>query len=120
MRDLDQLEQATDESPRKYLSRFLEVMSQVYNADSVQAAGSFVRSLQPGPMLSDHLLLNLLYDMADVQAKSEGVFKVLESYQKVPKTSAAITTTPVQTPAPQGVKRPPPGQGLAPKQEAPI
>ncbi|PON70306.1 hypothetical protein PanWU01x14_082300 [Parasponia andersonii] len=84
MRDLDRLEQAADESPREYLSRFLEVMSLVHNVDSVQAAGSFVRSLQPGSMLSDHLLLNLPYDMADVQAKSEGVFRVLESHQKAP------------------------------------
>ncbi|PON69575.1 hypothetical protein PanWU01x14_086980 [Parasponia andersonii] len=65
-------------------------MSLVHNADSVQAAGSFVRSLQPGSMLADHLLLNLPYDMADVQAKSEGVFRVLESRQKAPKTSVAV------------------------------
>ncbi|PON72766.1 hypothetical protein PanWU01x14_062350 [Parasponia andersonii] len=109
MRDLDRLEQAADESPREYLSRFLEVMSLVHNADSVQVAGSFVRSLQPGTMLSDYLLLNLPYDMADVQAKSEGVFRVLESRQKALKTSAAGTTTPIQPPAPQGMKRPSPG-----------
>ncbi|PON58604.1 hypothetical protein PanWU01x14_164940, partial [Parasponia andersonii] len=120
MCELDRLEQAVDESPREYLSYFLEVMSLVHNADSVQAAGSFVRSLQPGSMLSDHLLLNILYNMADIQAKSEGVFRVLESHQKAPKTSAVITTMPVQTPAPQGVKRPSPGQGPALKQEAPI
>ncbi|PON57911.1 hypothetical protein PanWU01x14_170010 [Parasponia andersonii] len=110
---------AADESPREYLLRFLEVMSLVHNADSIQAAGSFVRSLQPGLMLSGHLLLNLPYDMADVQAKSEGVFRVLESHQKAPKTSAAVTTTPIQPLAPQGMKKPPLGQGPAPKQEVP-
>ncbi|PON31318.1 hypothetical protein PanWU01x14_370830 [Parasponia andersonii] len=71
-------------------------------------------------MLSDRLLLNLLYDMVDVQAKSEGVFRVLESHQKAPKTSATVTTMPVQPSAPQGVKRPSLGQGPAPKQEVPI
>ncbi|PON31604.1 hypothetical protein PanWU01x14_368590 [Parasponia andersonii] len=111
MRDLDRLEQATDKSLRDYLSCFLEVMSLVHNADSVQAAGSFVRSLQSGSMLLDHLLLNLPYGMADVQAKSEGVFRVLESHQKAPKTSAVITTMPVQPPALQRVKRPSPDQG---------
>ncbi|PON34462.1 hypothetical protein PanWU01x14_344220 [Parasponia andersonii] len=120
MRDLDRLEQAADESPREYLSCFLEIMSLVHNADSVQAACSFVRSLQPGSMLSDHLLLNLPYDMADVQAKSEGVFRVLESHQKAPKTSAAVITMPVQPPAPQGMKRPSPGQGPALKLEVPV
>ncbi|PON71475.1 hypothetical protein PanWU01x14_072720 [Parasponia andersonii] len=70
-------------------------------------------------MLSDHLLLDLPYDMADVQAKSEGVFRVLESHQKAPKASAAITIVPGQTPAPQGVKRPALDQGLTPKREAP-
>ncbi|PON52734.1 hypothetical protein PanWU01x14_206950 [Parasponia andersonii] len=94
-------------------------MSLVHNADSVQATGSFVRSLQPGSMLADHLLLNLPYDMADVQAKSEGVFRVLESRQKTPKTSAAVMTTPTQPPAPQGMKRPLPNQGPTPKQEVP-
>ncbi|PON51589.1 hypothetical protein PanWU01x14_215260 [Parasponia andersonii] len=120
MRDLDRLEQAADESPREYLSHFLEVMSLDHNADLVQVAGSFVRSLQPGSMLSDHLFLNLLYDMADVQAKSEGVFRVLESHQKAPKTSAAITTLPVQTLTLEGVKRSSPDQEPTPKQEAPI
>ncbi|PON63451.1 hypothetical protein PanWU01x14_131150 [Parasponia andersonii] len=120
MRDLDRLEQAADESPREYLLHFLEVISLVHNADSVQAACSFVWSLQPGSMLSDHLLLNLPYDMADVQTKSEGVFRMLESHLKAPKTSATITTTSVQPPTLQGVKRPLPGQGPASKQEVPV
>ncbi|PON50428.1 hypothetical protein PanWU01x14_222930 [Parasponia andersonii] len=119
MRDLDRLEQIANESLREYLSHFLEVKSLVHNADSVQAAGSFVRDLQPRSMLSDHLLLNLSYDMADVQKKSEGVFRVLESRQKMPKASTTITTAPAQTPAPQGVKRPTLDQGLTLKQEAP-
>ncbi|PON75915.1 hypothetical protein PanWU01x14_038660 [Parasponia andersonii] len=111
---------AANECPREYLSHFLEVMSLVHNADSVQATGSFVRSLQPGSMLLDHLLLNLSYDMPDVQAKSEWVFRVLESHQKMPKTSATITASPAQTLAPQGVKRHVPDQGPTSKQEAPI
>ncbi|PON40062.1 hypothetical protein PanWU01x14_300050 [Parasponia andersonii] len=97
MRDLDRLEQSANESPSEYLSRFLEVMSLVHNADSAQAASSIIRGLQPRSMLSDHLFLNLPYDMTDVQAKSEGVFRVLESHQKVSKASAAITTAPAQT-----------------------
>ena len=74
MRDLDRMEQSATESPRDYPSRFLDMLSMVHDADTIQAASSFVRGLQPGSMLSDHLLLSLPYDMADVQAKSEGVF----------------------------------------------
>ena len=94
MRDLDRMEQSAAELPRDYLSRFLDVMSQIHNADSVQAANSFVRGLQPGSMLSDHLLLNLPYDMADVQAKSEGVFRVLESHQRAPKLQRLLRPCP--------------------------
>ncbi|PON34403.1 hypothetical protein PanWU01x14_344650, partial [Parasponia andersonii] len=56
--------------------------------------------------------------MADVQTKSERVFRVLESHQKAPKTSVATTTMPVQPPAPQGVKRPSSGQGPAPARDS--
>ncbi|PON62754.1 hypothetical protein PanWU01x14_136660 [Parasponia andersonii] len=66
-------------------------------------------------MLSDHLLLNLPYDMTNVQAKSEGVSRVLKSYQKAPKASAVITTAPAQTSTMQGIKTHAPFQGPAPK-----
>ncbi|PON70628.1 hypothetical protein PanWU01x14_080020 [Parasponia andersonii] len=99
MRDLDRLEHSANESPREYLSRFLEMMSLVHDVDSTQAVSSFVNGLQPESMLSDHLLLNLPYDIIDVLAKLEGVFRVLESHQKAPKASAATTTMPAQTPA---------------------
>ncbi|PON41255.1 hypothetical protein PanWU01x14_290940 [Parasponia andersonii] len=57
--------------------------------------------------------------MVDVQARSEGVFRVLESHQKMPKAFAVITTVPAQTPTLEGIKRPAPDQGPTPKQGAP-
>ncbi|PON70016.1 hypothetical protein PanWU01x14_084800, partial [Parasponia andersonii] len=98
---------------------FINLNQSVHNADSVQVASSFVRRLQLGSMLLDHLLLNLSYDMADVQAKSEGVFRVLESRHKTPKASAVKTIAPAQAPALQGIKSPAPDRGPILKQEAP-
>ncbi|PON75482.1 hypothetical protein PanWU01x14_041070 [Parasponia andersonii] len=89
MRDLDRLEQTVSESPKEYLTRFLEVISLVHNADSVQAASLFVRGL------------------------------VLESRQKTSKVSVAITTAPAQALVPYGVKRPAPDRGPILKQGTP-
>ena len=51
----------------------------IYDADSIAAAGSFIKGLQPGSMLFEDLIKNSPYDMAEIQEKAEGVFRVLES-----------------------------------------
>ena len=64
MADLHRLMQNKGETPQQYLTRFMEVMNMIYNADSVAAAGSFIKGLQPGSMLFEDLIKkhSLRYD----------------------------------------------------------
>ena len=48
MADLYSLVQNEDETPQKYLSRFMEVMNTIYDVDSIVTAGSFIKGLLPG------------------------------------------------------------------------
>ena len=91
MEDLHRLVQNEGETPRQYLTRFMEVMSMIYNVDSVASAGSFIKGLQPGSMLFEDLIKNTPYDMTEVRERVEGVFRVLESREKLGKKVTAIT-----------------------------
>ena len=91
MADLHRLVQNEDETPRQYLTRFMEVMNMIYNADSVAAAGSFIKGLQPGSMLFENLIKNTPYHMAEIRERAEGVFRVLESTEKLGRKVTAIS-----------------------------
>ena len=56
----------------------MEVMNTIYDADSVAVAGSFIKGLQPGSILFEDLIKNTHYNMAEIQERAEGVFRVLE------------------------------------------
>ena len=43
MTDSHCLVQSEDETPQQYLTRFMEVMNMIYDADSVAAVGSFIK-----------------------------------------------------------------------------
>ena len=79
MDDLHCLVQSEDETPQQYLTRFMEVMNMIYDADSVAAIGSFIKGLQPGSMLFEDLIKNTPYNMTEIRERAEGVFRVLES-----------------------------------------
>ena len=83
MIDLHRLVQNEDETPQQYLTRFMEVMNMIYDVDSIAAAGSFIKGLQPGSMLFEDLIKNTPYDMVEIRERAEGVFRVLESTAKV-------------------------------------
>ncbi|PON36934.1 hypothetical protein PanWU01x14_324290 [Parasponia andersonii] len=93
----DEVAEAADESPREYLSRFLKPTARIDAIGPPPSKSSVRYGGRPGQ-----------------------VGRVLESHQKAPKTSAAVITTPVQPPAPQGVKRPSSGQGPALNLEVPV
>ena len=46
MTNLHRLVQNEDETPQQYLTRFMEVMNMIYDADSVAAIGFFIKGLQ--------------------------------------------------------------------------
>ena len=69
----------------------MEVMNMIYDADSVVIAGSFIKGLQPGSMLFDNLIKNTPYDMAEIRERAEGVFRVLESREKLGRKVTAIS-----------------------------
>ena len=102
MADLHHLVQSEDETPRQYLTRFMEVMNIIYDADSVAVAGSFIKGLQPGSMLFEDLIKNTSYDMAEIRERAEGVFRVLESREKL---SRKVTVIFVEKVAPEHNKR---------------
>ena len=102
MADLHRLVQNEDETPQQYLATFIEVMNMIYNADSVATAGSFIKALQPGSMLFEDLNKNTPYNMAEVRVWTEGVFRVLESWEKL---SKKVTVISVEKVAPEQGKR---------------
>ena len=90
MADLHRLVQSEDETPQQYLTRFMEVINMIYDADSVAAAGSFIKGLQLGSMLFNDLIKNTPYDIAEIRERAEGVFKVLERREKLSRKVIAI------------------------------
>ena len=102
MVDLHRLVQNEDETPQQYLARFMEVMNMIFDADSVATAGSFIKGLQPSSMLFEDLIKNTPYDMAEIKVRAEGVFRVLESQEKLNKKVTAIS---VEKVAPEQGKR---------------
>ena len=90
MADLHRLVQNEDEILHQYLARFMEVMNMIYNTDSIAVASSFIKGLQPGSMLFEDLIKNTPYDMTELRARAEGVFKVLESQENLSKKVTAI------------------------------
>ena len=90
MADLHRLVQNEDETPQQYLARFMDVMNMIYDVDSIVAAGSFIKGLQFGSMLLEDLIRNTPYDMVEIRVRAEGVFRVLESQEKLSKKVMAI------------------------------
>ena len=70
----------------------------IYDADSVAATGSFIKGLQPGSMLFEDMVLLFI----EVRARVEGVFRALESREKLSKKITAIS---MQKVAPEQSKR---------------
>ena len=66
-------------------------MNMIYDADSVVATGSFIKGLQPGSLLFEDLIKNTPYDMAGIRERIEGVFRVLESREKLSRKVTAIS-----------------------------
>ena len=63
----------------------------IYNVNSVVATRSFIKGLQPGSMLFEDLIKNTPYDMTEIRDRAEGVFRVLESREKLDKKVTAIS-----------------------------
>ena len=74
----------------------------IYDADSVATAGSFIKGLQPSSMLFEDLIKNTPYDMAEIRVRAEGVFRFLESKEKL---TIKVTTISVAKVAPEQNKR---------------
>ena len=77
-------------------------MDMIHDVDSVAAAGSFIKGLQLGSMLIEDLIKNTPYDMAEIRARAKGVFRVLESREKL---SKKVTTISVEKTIPEMNKR---------------
>ncbi|XP_062074857.1 uncharacterized protein LOC133778851 [Humulus lupulus] len=100
MADLCRIEQGENEHPKAYLQRFIDLVHQIHDVDPVTAANLFVKSLQVGYLLHENLTMTPPYDMAEVQTRAEGVFRVLEFRERAQKKSALISAPPANNPPP--------------------
>ena len=85
------LVQNEDKTPQQYLMRFIKVMNLIYDAYSIVATGSFIKGLQFGSILFKDLIKNTPYDMTEIRVRAEGVFRVLESREKLIRKVTAIS-----------------------------
>ncbi|XP_062093990.1 uncharacterized protein LOC133800026 [Humulus lupulus] len=100
MADLYRIEQGENEYPKAYLQRFIDLVHQIHYVDPITATNIFVKSLQVGSLLHENLTMTPPYDMADVQTRAEGVFRVLEFRERAQKKSALISAPPTNNPPP--------------------
>ncbi|XP_062119221.1 uncharacterized protein LOC133832968 [Humulus lupulus] len=100
MANLYQTEQGENEHPKAYLQRFIDLVHQIHDVDPLTAANHFVKSLQVGSLLHENLTMTPPYDMADVQTRAEGVFRVLEFRERAQKKTALISASPTNNPPP--------------------
>ena len=73
-----------------------------YDVDLEATVGRFIKGLQPGSMLFEDLIKNTPYDMAEIKERAEGVFKVLESREKL---GRKVTTISMEKEIPMQNKR---------------
>ncbi|XP_062114780.1 uncharacterized protein LOC133826327 [Humulus lupulus] len=100
MAELYRIEQGENEHPKSYLQRFIDLVHQIHDVDLVTAANLFVKSLQVGSLLHKNLTMTPTYDMAEIQIRAEGVFRVLEFRERAQKKSALISAPPANNPPP--------------------
>ncbi|XP_062119325.1 uncharacterized protein LOC133833084 [Humulus lupulus] len=100
MVDLYRIEQGENEHPKAYLQRFIDLVHQIHDVDPLTAANLFVKRLQVGSLLHENLTMTPPYDMADVQTRAEGVFRVLEFQERAQKKTALISAPPANNPPP--------------------
>ncbi|XP_062119037.1 uncharacterized protein LOC133832746 [Humulus lupulus] len=100
MADLYRIEQGENEHQKSYLQRFIELVHQIHDVDPVTMANLFVKILQVGSLLHEFLTMTPPYDMAEIQIRAEGVFRVLEFQECAKKKSALISAPPANNPPP--------------------
>ncbi|XP_062085511.1 uncharacterized protein LOC133791606 [Humulus lupulus] len=98
MGDLYHIEQGENEHPQAYLQRFMDLVHQIHNVDTVIAANLFIKNLQVGTLLYENLTLTPLYDLADIKIRAEGGFHVLEARDHTQKKLALILVLVVNNP----------------------
>ncbi|XP_062087950.1 uncharacterized protein LOC133794605 [Humulus lupulus] len=100
MEDLYRINQGENEHPKSYLQRFIDLVHQIHDVDPVTTPNLFVKSLQVGSLLHENLTMTPPYDMAEIQIRAAGVFRVLEFREPVHKKSALIFAPPANNPPP--------------------
>ncbi|XP_062088577.1 uncharacterized protein LOC133795146 [Humulus lupulus] len=100
MVDLYRIKQRENEHPKAYLQRFIDLVHQIHDVDPITATNLFVKILQVGSLLHENLTMTPPYDMANVQTRAEGVFRVLEFREHAQKKSALISAPPTNKPPP--------------------
>ena len=81
------MDQHYDETTRNYLTRFMDLTSQIFNLDSKQAVNFFVRGLVKGSYMHEKFLEFPLYNLDDLKARTEGILWVEESRRQIAKNA---------------------------------
>ncbi|XP_062075095.1 uncharacterized protein LOC133779115 [Humulus lupulus] len=99
MADLYRIEQGENEHPKPYLQCFIDLVHQIHYVEPTTATNLFVKSLQVGSLLHENLTMTPPYDMAEIQVRAEGVFRVLECHERAQKKTALISKPPPNNPS---------------------
>ncbi|XP_062113427.1 uncharacterized protein LOC133824546 [Humulus lupulus] len=100
MADLYRIEQGENEHPKPYLQHFIDLVHQIHDIEPAIATNLFVKSLQVGSLLHENLTMTPSYDMAEIQARANGVFRVLKCRAHPQKKIALISKPPPNNPSP--------------------
>ncbi|XP_062113014.1 uncharacterized protein LOC133824156 [Humulus lupulus] len=104
MVDLYRIEEGENEHPKSYLQCFIDLVHQIHDVEPATAANLFIKSLQVGSVLHENLTMTPPYDMAKIQIRAEGVFRVLEFRECAQKKSALISTPSTNNPPPPSTR----------------
>ena len=84
------MDQRYDKTMRDYLTRFMDVRSQIFNLYSKQVANLFFRGLVKGLHMHGRFLESPPYDLGELRARDEVILRVEESRQKIAKNAAIV------------------------------
>ena len=82
------MDQCYDETARDYLTRFMNLTSQIFDLDSKQAANLFVRGLIKGSHVHERFLESPPYNLGELKARAEGILRVEDSRRQITKNAA--------------------------------
>ncbi|XP_062080564.1 uncharacterized protein LOC133785331 [Humulus lupulus] len=100
MEDLYRIDQGENEHQKAYLKRFIDLVHQIHNIDTIIVANLFVKSLQVDTLLYENLTTSAPFHLSDMKIREEGVFRISEAWEQAQKKLAPIFVPATSNPPP--------------------